>query len=187
MCCRLRSVLAEATRKWLTLMPRTRTACCSTLQRPPYSYTRLSGKTLIPHKAAVHGQQVPATLRSTATCMLVFTFDNISQSPTVQYSTLQSLCLLSRPVCGNSSLQLNRRIQVDIGCYARTTRTKNLCTTPAHPIPSWRTDEVPMGSTIQARCLSEVCACASSRRLHCLLYTSPSPRDRQKSRMPSSA
>src|SRR5674476_1423841 len=26
-----------------------------------------------------------------------------------------------------------------------------------------------------------------SRRHHCLLYTSPSPRDRQKSRMPSSA
>ena len=24
-------------------------------------------------------------------------------------------------------------------------------------------------------------------RVHCLLYTSPSPRDRQKSRMPSSA
>ena len=32
------------------------------------------------------------------------------------------------------------------------------------------------------------CHCAKSARLiHCLLYTSPSPRDRQKSRMPSSA
>ena len=29
--------------------------------------------------------------------------------------------------------------------------------------------------------------CASRRRRSCLLYTSPSPRDRQKSRMPSSA
>ena len=28
---------------------------------------------------------------------------------------------------------------------------------------------------------------AHARRLGCLLYTSPSPRDRQKSRMPSSA
>ena len=30
-------------------------------------------------------------------------------------------------------------------------------------------------------------ALAVSERLSCLLYTSPSPRDRQKSRMPSSA
>ena len=28
---------------------------------------------------------------------------------------------------------------------------------------------------------------SESKRLGCLLYTSPSPRDRQKSRMPSSA
>ena len=27
----------------------------------------------------------------------------------------------------------------------------------------------------------------SDKNIHCLLYTSPSPRDRQKSRMPSSA
>ena len=30
-------------------------------------------------------------------------------------------------------------------------------------------------------------AARTARRKHCLLYTSPSPRDRQKSRMPSSA
>ena len=32
--------------------------------------------------------------------------------------------------------------------------------------------------------MKQLCA---ERRLACLLYTSPSPRDRQKSRMPSSA
>ena len=33
----------------------------------------------------------------------------------------------------------------------------------------------------------DVGASEGGRRRHCLLYTSPSPRDRQKSRMPSSA
>ena len=48
----------------------------------------------------------------------------------------------------------------------------------------WRTETIPDdlcrdGLPIQRQALGEFCAC--------LLYTSPSPRDRQKSRMPSSA
>ena len=34
---------------------------------------------------------------------------------------------------------------------------------------------------------SELCQAIEDRDMICLLYTSPSPRDRQKSRMPSSA
>ena len=41
--------------------------------------------------------------------------------------------------------------------------------------------------TRDARILAEKWANIRSRRNSCLLYTSPSPRDRQKSRMPSSA
>ena len=39
----------------------------------------------------------------------------------------------------------------------------------------------------ELRLLLEVVARACKTISHCLLYTSPSPRDRQKSRMPSSA
>ena len=35
--------------------------------------------------------------------------------------------------------------------------------------------------------LTEGCQSVGNKRASCLLYTSPSPRDRQKSRMPSSA
>ena len=40
--------------------------------------------------------------------------------------------------------------------------------------------------SVQPSCVVAMEACASSHYC-CLLYTSPSPRDRQKSRMPSSA
>ena len=41
----------------------------------------------------------------------------------------------------------------------------------------------------QLMCLPYECpdVCLSAQDMACLLYTSPSPRDRQKSRMPSSA
>src|SRR5674476_410806 len=45
--------------------------------------------------------------------------------------------------------------------------------------PTWFSQRVPPSSI--ADCTSQ------NRRRTCLLYTSPSPRDRQKSRMPSSA
>ena len=39
----------------------------------------------------------------------------------------------------------------------------------------------------EARVIGSVSLGAAAERQSCLLYTSPSPRDRQKSRMPSSA
>ena len=47
---------------------------------------------------------------------------------------------------------------------------------------------VAMGCIMVRQCHSNTCpvgVCTQDK--HCLLYTSPSPRDRQKSRMPSSA
>ena len=43
------------------------------------------------------------------------------------------------------------------------------------------------GAAFAVNCLIEQAVDAKMRRTACLLYTSPSPRDRQKSRMPSSA
>ena len=47
-------------------------------------------------------------------------------------------------------------------------------------LPAWELYFQKQGLAPHARCISEECPA-------CLLYTSPSPRDRQKSRMPSSA
>ena len=41
--------------------------------------------------------------------------------------------------------------------------------------------------TVLGLLLGTACAWARARNLGCLLYTSPSPRDRTRSRMPSSA
>ena len=48
-----------------------------------------------------------------------------------------------------------------------------------------RVDEVASEASLPADKVERLAAIAASRA--CLLYTSPSPRDRQKSRMPSSA
>ena len=44
-----------------------------------------------------------------------------------------------------------------------------------------------LGVVPQQDNLDEELTCAENLYIYCLLYTSPSPRDRQKSRMPSSA
>ena len=48
------------------------------------------------------------------------------------------------------------------------------------------TDDIDTVSTLEANELVELAA-QTSGRVTCLLYTSPSPRDRTRSRMPSSA
>ena len=50
-------------------------------------------------------------------------------------------------------------------------------------IAAWNSDSLP----IYEPGLKEVVEEARGRNLHCLLYTSPSPRDKRQSRMPSSA
>ena len=43
------------------------------------------------------------------------------------------------------------------------------------------------GKTVLIKCIVDLIQTDQGKVLFCLLYTSPSPRDRQKSRMPSSA
>ena len=52
-----------------------------------------------------------------------------------------------------------------------------------------RSQNSPASGDAKARWRAEISTCVSinPNHKHCLLYTSPSPRDRQKSRMPSSA
>ena len=42
-------------------------------------------------------------------------------------------------------------------------------------------------AAVQCTCVFAMCVCVRARACVCLLYTSPSPRDVHKSRMPSSA
>ena len=58
-----------------------------------------------------------------------------------------------------------------VSCFLRSIKMK--------PQPNRRTGAVPAAAAVAGGALDRVTVC--------LLYTSPSPRDRQKSRMPSSA
>ena len=63
---------------------------------------------------------------------------------------------------------------------------RRLSGTPTRLPPSWRSSEIAVRTDGQtARCADQGPNCASYGS--CLLYTSPSPRDRTRSRMPSSA
>ena len=69
----------------------------------------------------------------------------------------------------------------EMNCNARGKRqreSERVCYCPGH---------CPMGGQCRGALATPVRGCVISMRSICLLYTSPSPRDRQKSRMPSSA